>query len=116
VLKSTHNNPAAAQQRADDAVEQQEALIAIDAEHHVIAWNRAAEAMLGWSMSDVMGRTLSEIFGEDQERNQAAAAADRNGAHDRQWPGRTGGTHPGRTIHPDGSGRNCHARSAQRAV
>jgi PAS domain S-box-containing protein len=48
------------QARMLDAVGQ--AVIASDARHQIVYWNRAAEALFGWSSADVVGRNISEVL------------------------------------------------------
>jgi PAS domain S-box-containing protein len=43
-----------------EAVEQ--AVIATDAQAHILYWNRGAERLYGWSAEDVLGRNLGEVI------------------------------------------------------
>jgi PAS domain S-box-containing protein len=51
-----------------------DAVIAIDDQFRITAWNRAAEKMYGWSSAEVMGRNVAETLGSrltDQQRAEA---------------------------------------------
>ena len=52
-----------------------EAVIAVDMDHKVVYWNRAAEGMYGWSTEEVMGRNLREMVVPEDSREQAEEIA-----------------------------------------
>ncbi len=67
-----------------DAVGQ--AVIATDAKGKVIYWNKAAEAMYGWSASEVTGRDVIELTVPPRERSGGATFMPEL-IHGREWSG-----------------------------
>ena len=67
-----------------DAVRQ--AVIATDLDGQIVYWNRFAEALYGWSASEVQGRNILEITPSAMSQAQAAAIMDdlRDG---KEWTG-----------------------------
>ncbi len=59
----THNEPRLRDletQRVLDAAT--DALVAIDADDHIMVWNRAAEALFGWRQDDALGRRVVDTL------------------------------------------------------
>jgi len=42
-----------------------EAIVALDADDKVTSWNRAAEAIFGWSAAEMLGQTVDDLMPED---------------------------------------------------
>jgi PAS domain S-box-containing protein len=51
----------------------QDAFIGVDPDGRIIDWNSQAEALLGWSRHEALGRTLAELFLAEQFRPAATA-------------------------------------------
>ena len=65
----------ASQQRIVNIVETaQDAFISVDLEGRITDWNSAAQAMLGWSRQDAMGRTLFDVIIAERHRGAAWTA------------------------------------------
>jgi diguanylate cyclase (GGDEF)-like protein/PAS domain S-box-containing protein len=48
------------------------AIIAIDLDHKVVYWNKAAEEVYGWSADEVMGRSAQGLWISEEQQEQAA--------------------------------------------
>jgi diguanylate cyclase (GGDEF)-like protein/PAS domain S-box-containing protein len=56
-----------------------DAIITTDAEGRVVEWNPAAERMLGWRRSDIVGRPAAQIWVEPEERGRVKRLLERKG-------------------------------------
>jgi len=56
-----------------------EGIVAVDRQGRVTIWNRAAEQLLGWRASDVIGRANPLIFGDEHGEDRVLAARLREG-------------------------------------
>ena len=62
------------------------AIIGCDAEHRIIVWNRAAEALFGWRRDEAIGRIDSEVIKTRMDRDQTAEITQRLAAG-QPWEG-----------------------------
>ena len=51
-----------------------EGIVALDSHGHVTIWNRAAEHLLGWRASDIIGRADPLIFEDEAGGDRAVAS------------------------------------------
>lgn len=51
-----------------------DAVVATDAEFNITAWNRGAEVMYGWQVTEVIGRKAHEVMRSQMTANERAAA------------------------------------------
>jgi PAS domain S-box-containing protein len=51
----------------------QDAILVCDLNHQIVYWNKGAEHMYGWTVTDVLGRNLSDIL-DDGDKKVATAA------------------------------------------
>lgn len=67
-----------------------EAVIAVDRDFRITAWNRAAEQLFGWRADEVIGKGVDEVITvklEGQTREQARAEQQRILREEGQWRG-----------------------------
>lgn len=67
-----------------------EAVIAVDLDYRITAWNRAAERLFGWRADEVIGKDVNEVIAvklEGQTREQARAEHQRILQEKGQWRG-----------------------------
>ncbi|MDB4937299.1 MAG: Phytochrome, two-component sensor histidine kinase, partial [Labilithrix sp.] len=63
-----------------------EAVIVTDPSGNVASWNRAAEALYGWSASDAIGKNIIELTPSDLSRDKAQEILERL-SHGASWQG-----------------------------
>ncbi|MCW2605718.1 MAG: hypothetical protein JWO60_411 [Frankiales bacterium] len=53
------------------------AVVAVDLEHGVVHWNRAAERLYGWTSEEALGRSVRELMlaGAEEQADEVAAAS-----------------------------------------
>lgn len=54
-----------------------DAVVAIDSEGRIIAWNQAAEQTFGWSSADAIGKAMSDLIVPDRHRDAHQAGMNR---------------------------------------